>query len=356
MAKKNTSRSAQTPCPSAAQQGQNPTFEDKNEAFFRRTREAVEKALFERIAREAYQEFKEGAKLEDVLAWNEKTYLDTDPKMIHKLVLLAHDAFTKGDPCPEGVWSKAPEEPPPLAPKYSDPAEEQDDIDFFYPHPLPNWFLVGGKEKGDGKRPAWLPSGWETDRWPVNDSLEAVEQWLDYLTHGKGQLASFELGGITSAEEYIRDVWRLWEWLRDTGKVPVPYQEVAKAYTPHEALVEVKRLKEQIFRKYASPLKKGEKEEPSPDQREPVILGKPEARPVVLGKEKPPLSPKHYQVVKALVDAAGKLTKTQLVKKSGCGDSVGILHRLAEMDPDWKEVIEFPGEAWQGGYSIKKSF
>jgi hypothetical protein len=84
----------------------------------------------------------------------------------------------------------------------------------------------------------------------------------------------------------------------------------------------------------------------------PVVLhgqGKP---PTVRGKKKPLLTTPQFNVVTAVLQAGGNgLNKDELVEKSGHSDARGILHRLADSDPDWKAVIIFPGKT-AGRYRI----
>jgi hypothetical protein len=83
-----------------------------------------------------------------------------------------------------------------------------------------------------------------------------------------------------------------------------------------------------------------------------VLRGREEA-PIVLGMPKPKLTLPRYNVVKALLDAGeAGLTKDELVNKSRHQDARGILNRLANSDPDWKQVIHFAGQTC-GGYRIK---
>jgi hypothetical protein len=84
-----------------------------------------------------------------------------------------------------------------------------------------------------------------------------------------------------------------------------------------------------------------------------VLLGKRGDQPVVHCKKKDVLNNTRYDVVKALLDAGDTgLTKDKLKEKSGHEDALGILRRLANSDPDWGRVIQFPGSSY-GGYRIK---
>ena len=74
--------------------------------------------------------------------------------------------------------------------------------------------------------------------------------------------------------------------------------------------------------------------------------------PIVHGKEKPALRNAQFNVVKALLDAGDRgLTKDDMVAKSGHSDALGILHRLADGDDDWKKAIHFAGKPG-GRYKI----
>jgi hypothetical protein len=76
-------------------------------------------------------------------------------------------------------------------------------------------------------------------------------------------------------------------------------------------------------------------------------------KPIVLGKEKEPLTHAQYNVVKALLVAgATGLTKDALIEKSGHSDALGILKRVSKIDRQWESVIHFakiPG----GHYSVR---
>lgn len=75
--------------------------------------------------------------------------------------------------------------------------------------------------------------------------------------------------------------------------------------------------------------------------------------PVVAGKTKKKMTTPQYNVVKAVLAAGvNGLTKDQLDRKSGHGDARKILKRLADSDPDWRAVIQFPGSTGKR-YRIK---
>ena len=84
-----------------------------------------------------------------------------------------------------------------------------------------------------------------------------------------------------------------------------------------------------------------------------VRLYGPGEKPIVNGKSKPLLSRAQYKVVCALIQAGQDgLTKDKLDKKSGCGDARKTMRRLADSDPDWKQVLLFPGKPGVG-YRIR---
>jgi hypothetical protein len=80
----------------------------------------------------------------------------------------------------------------------------------------------------------------------------------------------------------------------------------------------------------------------------PVVLGTPDDRPIVLGKQKPLLSPATYDVVLALLNAGEEgLGKDDLDAKSRRTEARKYLKALAAKDADWKAVIHFPGRSWK---------
>lgn len=81
-----------------------------------------------------------------------------------------------------------------------------------------------------------------------------------------------------------------------------------------------------------------------PERVEAVILGKLSDPLIVLGKKKPPLTVPQFNVVKALLDAGDAgLSLSDLIRKSTHAGAWKILKGLTN-DPDWKQVIKFPGK------------
>jgi len=100
----------------------------------------------------------------------------------------------------------------------------------------------------------------------------------------------------------------------------------------------------------------GEKRPEQPaamDEPRVVLRGRDEG-PLVLGKEKPPLTGREYNGIKALL-GAGKhgLIKDKLDEKSGHSEARKVLQPFRDSDPDWEAVIHMPGKAGRGGYRIK---
>jgi hypothetical protein len=103
---------------------------------------------------------------------------------------------------------------------------------------------------------------------------------------------------------------------------------------------------------------------PTPTKRyeSPVVLNGPDDNVIVWGKEKAPLAPAQYRVVKALVEAHARgerLSKDKLCaatkdeKGDTVEDPVGALKRLRRRDPDWERAINMakvPGR----GYGLKE--
>jgi hypothetical protein len=83
-----------------------------------------------------------------------------------------------------------------------------------------------------------------------------------------------------------------------------------------------------------------------------VILGEPGDQPIVNGRTKNRLTLPRFHVIKALMEAGRDgLSKDELVDRSGHGDAVNILKRLAKSNADWDAVIQL-GETPGGRYRI----
>jgi hypothetical protein len=138
-------------------------------------------------------------------------------------------------------------------PSENDQEQEESNRDFFAPYPPPNLSLIG-KEGDNGPPPIWLPPGWESSDYLLEDSLEALRQWFDFLIGPRGVLVCSEIrerirkeGRADSSSPFVRDTWRLVQHLKKKGLVDIEYQEEATDYTTHGALVALTRLREQVF-------------------------------------------------------------------------------------------------------------
>jgi hypothetical protein len=218
--------------------------------------------------------------------------------------------------------------------------------DYYNPLPAPQTLTVGDV--------LWLWS---------NPSLEIVYQ-REFANECQGngiaaleRWANIELLSDLTLEAAIEFRQRLVKSLRKS------FEEVNKI-----PLVEAVRLLDQP--EAPSPTAAGNQGPPPPEAPaelpasenvEPVALGGPDDNVFVWGKEKDPLPPAQYRVVKALVEARKKGTRLskdvlRRATKDGQGDCVedpvGALERLFRRDKDWRDVIDMakvPGR----GYGLK---
>jgi hypothetical protein len=86
----------------------------------------------------------------------------------------------------------------------------------------------------------------------------------------------------------------------------------------------------------------------------PVVLADNPTGPVLVrGKQKSPLSPSKYRIVKTLLNAwPGGIAKDQLATDSRCSVPHKELKELRDSDADWRSVIVLPGRGHRGGYRI----
>ena len=84
---------------------------------------------------------------------------------------------------------------------------------------------------------------------------------------------------------------------------------------------------------------------------EPVVLGGPGDNPVVLGNPKPPLTKLRRRLIEALL-AAGRAGLSLAALQNICGSPRKVLKTLRGGDPDWRQVIHFPGTRSKGGYWV----
>lgn len=80
-----------------------------------------------------------------------------------------------------------------------------------------------------------------------------------------------------------------------------------------------------------------------------VILTGPSTPPIVNERPQPVLTRAQYNVIKALWGAApGRLSKRELIDRSGHTDAVNILKAVRAFNDDWRSVIDLPGEPGKG--------
>jgi len=108
------------------------------------------------------------------------------------------------------------------------------------------------------------------------------------------------------------------------------------------------------FLQLAIELKTGKPPDEPDEPQSPVILVGQGEQVIVNGEPKDTLTEAQYNVVQALLEAGSNgLSKDQLVQKSGHGDAVRVLKRLAS-DSDWASVIGLAGKPG-GRYRITRA-
>lgn len=142
------------------------------------------------------------------------------------------------------------------------------------------------------------------------------------------------------------------EWLFPSGE-----SGGARPFTWHKNLIEagkavgVDRLRvtdlRYIFKRVVLPTLvtlRPDRAAPLPEIS-PVLLGGPGTPPVVLGRQKPPLSPSEFAVVRALLDVfPGGRTWPKLKEVCGYEPRI-VVRRLKENDPDWDAVLLTPKDS-----------
>src|SRR5262249_2224152 len=88
----------------------------------------------------------------------------------------------------------------------------------------------------------------------------------------------------------------------------------------------------------------------SPESAIPAVeLGEANEPVRVRGKQKPPLPPAKFSIIRALLDAwPGGLTKDELEEKSGYTNARTVLTDLIKSDTDWALAIERLGHGGSG--------
>jgi hypothetical protein len=98
----------------------------------------------------------------------------------------------------------------------------------------------------------WPPSDWECDKYPLNDSDEAVQQWLgtfiEALPVWESTWRDLRIEDSNPAGRIVRDAYRLVRRLREQGRTrEQDEEELGQKYTLHDAQVILQRLRDRLF-------------------------------------------------------------------------------------------------------------
>lgn len=178
----------------------------------------------------------------------------------------------------------------------------------------------------------------QTECWPppVVDCLTWLRNLLDIILE-RNQLESMATAASLAA------------WLADDPPIPAVISIMEKELEALRLILQDLPGPEKLPEPALVPIP-GSSPNPAPvsladslagslERLSPVRLFGPGTKPIVLGRQKKPLTGARYLVVKALLDAGeAGLSKAEL--ETLCGDAVNVLKRLADSDPDWKMVIK----------------
>jgi hypothetical protein len=205
------------------------------------------------------------------------------------------------------------------------------------------------------------------------------------MTVGNGAALGFLADQIASLQETLRELFGLGGngavslpvWVAETSVSVLRTFDVAREFgnwlSSHQDEVIIpadlaRRLETAISLLHGAILSEeaanGNREEPAsggrggspaaPEDTRRVVLRSRQEGPIVLGREKPPLTEREYNIIQALLEAGERgLSKDKLDEKSGHSEARKVLKTLRESDPDWEAVIQMPGKAGMGGYRIK---
>jgi hypothetical protein len=132
---------------------------------------------------------------------------------------------------------------------------------FFYPYKPPELTHVVDRyalqrARREGKEPPfcfppnWPPLGWESRDTPLDDSPQAIKQWIDYYLHPDGPLRCSEAGESfykTDCSHVVRDAWRVVGHLNALGRANLQVNEEPGWYGPRDAFVVLKEIHRQLF-------------------------------------------------------------------------------------------------------------
>lgn len=119
---------------------------------------------------------------------------------------------------------------------------------FFYPYSEPDWSLI---VKRDDPRLElnWPPQGFENADCPLNDSLDALRQWLDFLIRPGGVVRCGVTAGLVANSwgTWLRDTMLLIEHHRAKGTITLARNITTAQATANDAIAELIRVRDVIF-------------------------------------------------------------------------------------------------------------
>jgi hypothetical protein len=143
---------------------------------------------------------------------------------------------------------------------------------FFGTDPVPVWDLIVTRSElaedrrrrpGVNRPLIWPPEPdkWETAGLPLDDSEAAIRQWFDFVTFRRGPVRCVDIlrqqerqqgRRQTDPSAFVRDGWRLVLHLAAEGRRQDPGDKPTGSFTPLEAVVELKRLRDWPFQPEAA--------------------------------------------------------------------------------------------------------
>lgn len=116
---------------------------------------------------------------------------------------------------------------------------------FFAPYPEPDFSLIVSR-RDPRLTPNWPPYGWKSPWCPLNDSMDALRQWFDFVSGRRGVLASCRVWGLRGVS-VVDDTWELIEHHRTVGTVRLSCNIETKYADASEAIKELTRVRDAIF-------------------------------------------------------------------------------------------------------------
>jgi hypothetical protein len=131
-------------------------------------------------------------------------------------------------------------------------AEDLINSQFFEPFEPPDVSLV--VDSNDKRlRRNWPPPGWRTSKCPLDDSLDAIRQWFDFVAGISGVLVCRQVLDRDSrvlpdyGSPYVRDAWSLFEHLKAKGQINRNLEKPSQRYNADEARFELASLRDRMF-------------------------------------------------------------------------------------------------------------